>query len=89
MTLWQFNIAIVVDGSSSIKPSQWEDEKEFAKNVTNAFTKRNLFENGGIASYVQFDGNLESSGSFTSLEDFNIYVDNDVQGSGGDTNTSP
>ncbi|CAM9524910.1 unnamed protein product [Pylaiella littoralis] len=77
------NLALVVDGSGSISPDDWELEKVFAKDVVAAFTERNLFENGGKASYVQFSSYVYSSGSFTSQEDFDEFVDADFQSSGG------
>lgn len=73
----------MVDGSRSVGTLEWEDEKEFAKNITRAFAERSLFENGGTASYVHFNSWVVSSGNFTSLEDFNDFVDNDGQRSGG------
>jgi len=62
-------------------------EKEFAKNVTASFAERNLFANGGTASYVQFSSNVDDSdtGTFYSLADFNDFVDaNDYIGGGTD-----
>lgn len=81
----QVNVALVLDGSGSINSTNWVLEKRFAKDVVAAFAERNLFENGGTASYVQFDWSLESSGTFYSLESFNSFVDGDVQGKFGTT----
>lgn len=80
---WQVNLALVLDGSGSISSENWELEKDFAKDVVSAFTEKDLFENGGTASYVQFDSYAHSSGSFTSQEEFNDFVDADLQSQGG------
>ena len=83
---------MVVDASNSITTtspsdnftrSEWTKEKEFAKSLVAAFADRNLFENGGTASYVQFHSVVQSFGSFTSLEEFNDFVDRDEKGIGG------
>lgn len=71
------NIALVLDGSSSIDPTHFDIEKEFAKNVTAAFAEMSLFDNGGSASYVQFSWGVDDSdtGTFYSQDDFNDFVD--------------
>lgn len=74
----QVNLAIVVDGSYSISPNDWEKVKELATNTTAAFASRNLFENGGTASYIQFNHGIVSNGTFTDLQSFNVFVDTDV-----------
>lgn len=71
------------ESSNSIYWSEWRKEKEFAKSIVIAFSERNLFENGGTASYVQFSSSVISSASFTTLEDFIDFVDEDEHGSGG------
>lgn len=73
------NLALVLDGSGSIYSGDWELEKEFAKDAVAAFNKRNLFQNGGTASYVQFSSSVVSSGTFYSVQDFNDFVDADLQ----------
>lgn len=78
----QVNLALVLDGSGSIYSDDWELEKDFAKDVVAAFSGKNLFLNGGTASYVQFDSSIVSSGTFSSLADFNAFVDADLQSQG-------
>ena len=50
-----------------------------------AFAARNLFENGGEASYVQYSSTLVSSGTFTSAQDFIEFSAADVQERKGTT----
>ena len=82
---WQVNLALVLDGSGSISASEFAEEQDFAKDAVNAFANRNLFDNGGTASYVQYSSALVSSDSFGSAQLFNAFVDNDVQASAGTT----
>lgn len=77
------NLALVLDGSASIYSEDWELEKDFAKDVVAAFSEKKLFQNGGLASYVQFSSYVVSSGTFTSVADFNEFVDADEQSRGG------
>lgn len=87
------NLAIVLDGSFSLDPAEIALEEAFAKNVVAAFAERNLFENGGIASYAEYSilvapgTHIFAAGTFLSAQDFNDYVDFDGQ-SGGGTTTS-
>eukprot|EP00903_Cladosiphon_okamuranus_P014706 g13628.t1 len=69
------NIVIAVDGSKSIDPDDWILEQQFAKDTVGAFAKRNIFENGGTASYVQFGDSTYDEGTFDSVETFNSHVD--------------
>ena len=79
------NIALVLDGSGSVGNTDFLTEKEFAKNVTTSFAERNLFANGGSASYVQFSDLVNSSdtGTFASLDEFNDFVDDNPHVNGG------
>ena len=76
---WQVNLALVLDGSGSIDPADFELEQQFAVDTVAAFAARNLFDNGGMASYVQYSSTLISSGTFDSAQDFNDFADADVQ----------
>lgn len=78
----QVNVAVVVDGSGSIVAADWETEKEFAKKIVDTFDKQGIFENGGSASYVQFSSGLISWNTATSVQDFNHFVDGDIQAIG-------
>lgn len=83
----QINLAVVIDGSGSIDASGFEEEKDFAKNLAASFASRNLFANGGAASYVQFGTYITNSTTTYSLTAFNTFVDGDPQsGSGTDIN---
>ena len=81
------NLAVVLDGSGSVGSANFLVEKEFAKNITAAFAERNLFSNGGTASYVQFTDSVDvnDTGTFYSLEDFNDFVDGNEYNSGART----
>lgn len=68
----------MLDGSGSISYADWDLEKAFAMDAAAAFASRNLFENGGTASYVHFSTDLVSSGTFVSLDEFNAFVDADA-----------
>lgn len=90
---WQVNLAIILDGSFSLHPADIVLEQGFAKEVVAAFAERNLFENGGTASYVEYSilvapgTHLFGAGTFLSAEDFNNFVDFDGQSGGGTTNS--
>lgn len=68
-------MAVVIDGSESIGVDNFEVAKEFAKDTVAAFADKNLFENGGTASFVQFSDSAESGGPFFSQEAYDYYVD--------------
>lgn len=68
-----------MDGSDSIIPTDFELEKNFAKNAVEAFASRNLFDNGGMASYVQYSTDVVSSETFNTAQAFNDFVDEDDQ----------
>ena len=74
-TYHQVNLAVVIDGSGSIGYEDFELAKEFAKDTVAAFADKNLFENNGTASFVQFSDSADSGGPFFSQEDFDSYVD--------------
>ena len=82
---WQVNLAIILDGSDSVVPTEFAMEQEFAKSTVAAFAARNLFENGGIASYVQYSDYLVSSATFTSAQDFIDFAAADGKDGGGTT----
>lgn len=73
----------MVDGSGSIEPDDWEKEQTFAKDAVAAFARRNVFENGGSASYVQFSSFPLDMGTFYSEEMFDAHVDSLNQYGGG------
>ena len=77
------NVAVVVDASTSIGGSDWELEQQFAINTVGAFAERDIFVNGGTASYVQFSSSVSFSGTFTSNESFVNYVNTVGRVSGG------
>lgn len=68
-------MAVVIDGSGSIGAGDFLLALDFAKDTVAAFADKQLFENGGTASFVQFDRSVGSGGPFSSLEDFNSFVD--------------
>ena len=80
------NLALVLDGSGSINADDFLLEQAFAIDAVNAFADRNLFDNGGTASYVQYAAVLVSSDTFDSAQSFNDFVNADNQ-MGGGTNT--
>lgn len=84
---WQVNLALVLDGSSSIDGADFVLEQQFAVDTVTAFATRSLFDNGGMASYVQYASSLVASGMFDSVEGFTDFSDADVQ-SGGVTMTN-
>ena len=79
---WQVNLAIILDGSASINSTDFALEQGFAEDTVAAFAARNLFQNGGTASYVQYSGDLVPNGTFTSAQDFIDFAAADVQASG-------
>lgn len=68
-----------MDGSLSIAEDEFVLEQQFAKDTVEAFAKREIFEKGGTASYVQFSGTTYDEGTFDSSERFNAHVDSVVQ----------
>ncbi|CAN0446571.1 unnamed protein product, partial [Hapterophycus canaliculatus] len=79
----QVNVAIVLDGSGSIGATDFDLSKSFAKDTVVAFADQNLFDNGGTASFTQFSFAANAGGTFSSQEDFDAYVDDELQiGSG-------
>ena len=74
--IWKVNLALIVDGSGSIAEADFVVEKNFAKQTVAAFAEKNLFVNGGEASYVQYSDDVISA-TFNSVEDFNEFVDAD------------
>ena len=73
----------MVDGSGSIEDQDWIEEQKFAKDAVAAFARRNIFDNGGSASYVQFSSFPLDMGTFYSEEDFDAHVDSLDQYKGG------
>eukprot|EP00904_Undaria_pinnatifida_P002780 jgi/Undpi1/12502/HiC_scaffold_5.g02173.m1 len=57
------NLALVLDGSGSVSSSEFLSEQQFAVDTVAAFAARNLFDNGGMASYVQYSTFLIWSGT--------------------------
>ena len=76
---WQVNLALIVDGSQSIEADDFVLEKNFTKQTVAAFAEKNLFVNGGEASYVQYSSSVVTSATFNSVADFNEFVDADPQ----------
>ncbi|CAN0405319.1 unnamed protein product, partial [Ectocarpus sp. 8 AP-2014] len=72
------NVAVIIDASRSIFDidGAFLLEKEFAKNVTASFAAKNLFTNGGTASYASFSDDASDGGTFGSEAEFNEFVDN-------------
>lgn len=79
----QVNVAVIIDGSSSVSGDDFVLEQEFAKNAVASFASRNLFDNGGKASYAQFSSSASEGGTFDNIADFNTFVDDDGQMGGG------
>lgn len=77
----QVNLAVVLDGSGTISTLKFSEAKDFAKNIAAVFAARNMFANGGTASYVQFSSDVDPSdtGTFFSLSEFNDFVDSNDQ----------
>lgn len=65
----------MVDGSPSLEPEEFDLAQQFAKDTVEAFARRNIFDNGGTASYVQFSGTTYDEGTFDSPESFDAHVD--------------
>ncbi|CAN0192595.1 unnamed protein product [Ectocarpus sp. 6 AP-2014] len=72
------NVAVIIDTSGSIFDidGAFLLEKEFAKNVAASFAAKNLFTNGGTASYASFSDAASDGGTFGSEAEFNEFVDN-------------
>eukprot|EP00904_Undaria_pinnatifida_P009086 jgi/Undpi1/5307/HiC_scaffold_2.g00588.m1 len=79
MLVSQVNLALIVDGSQSIEADDFVLEKNFTKQTVAAFAEKNLFVNGGEASYVQYSSSVVTSATFNSVADFNEFVDADPQ----------
>ena len=52
-------------------------QKDFALSATATFAAKNLFANGGTASYVQASDRIISDGTFTSEVEFRDFVSAD------------
>eukprot|EP00903_Cladosiphon_okamuranus_P005863 g5800.t1 len=77
------NVAVVIDSSSSVNSDEHFLEKEFAKNAVASFSSRNLFDNGGMASFAQFGDAATNGGTFDNIADFDDHVDNVPRTVGG------
>eukprot|EP00903_Cladosiphon_okamuranus_P012576 g11773.t1 len=73
------NVVLVVDGSPSVEPDEFLLAQQFAEDTVEAFGRRNIFANGGTASYVQFSGYPTYEGTFDSPESFNAHIDTVIQ----------
>lgn len=78
-------MAVIIDGSGSVSSVEEELEKEFAKSAVASFASRNLFTNGGMASYASFATIASEGGTFGSSAEFDEFVDTALTAS-GDTN---
>lgn len=79
----QVNVAVIIDGSTSVGSTDFLLEKDFAKNAVASFASRNLFDNGGAAAFAQFSSSASEGGIFTSSEEFDAFVDDELQLFGG------
>ncbi|CAN0258633.1 unnamed protein product, partial [Hapterophycus canaliculatus] len=79
----QVNLAIIIDGSSSVNAAGFALSKEFAKDAVDAFADENLFVNGGTASFAQFSNSATTGGTFDSQVTFDTFVDAKAQIFGG------
>lgn len=68
------NLALVLTGSGGISTSDFLLEQGFAMDAVSAFADRNLFDNGGAASYVQYSSRVAASDTFDTAQDFNDFV---------------
>lgn len=82
----QVNVAVIIDSSGSVSASELLLEIDFAKKAVASFASRNLFTNGGTASYASFATSVSEGGTFSSTAEFDEFVDNDPRASGGSTN---
>ncbi|CAM9382994.1 unnamed protein product, partial [Hapterophycus canaliculatus] len=73
------NLAIIIDGSSSVNAAGFALSKEFAKDAVDAFADENLFVNGGTASFAQFSSSATAGGTFDSQATFDTFVDAKTQ----------
>eukprot|EP00752_Nemacystus_decipiens_P002185 g2080.t1 len=80
------NVAVITDSSGSVSDDELDLEKDFAKSAVASFEARNLFVNGGTASYASFATSVSEGGTFDSSAEFNEFVDNDPRESGSSTN---
>lgn len=76
-------MAVIIDGSGSVSSAEEELEKEFAKSAVASFASRNLFTNGGMASYASFATVASEGGTFGSSAEFDEFVDTAPTASGG------
>lgn len=79
----QVNVAVIIDGSGSVSSAEEELEKDFAKSAVASFASRNLFTNGGMASYASFATTASEGGTFGSSAEFDEFVDTAPTASGG------
>ena len=77
------NVAVIIDASGSVSGANFLLEKEFAKDAVASFASRNLFDNGGTASFAQFSTSATEGGTFASSEEYDAFVDADPRNSGG------
>lgn len=82
-TFFQVNVAVIIDGSGSVGSTDFDLEKDFAKNAVASFASRNLFANGGAAAFAQFSSSASTGGTFSSSEDFDAFVDAEPYVGGG------
>lgn len=79
-------MAVVTDSSASVDSVELELEKDFAKSAVASFASRNLFTNGGTASYASFATLASEGGTFASATEFEDFVDSDPRVAGSGTN---
>eukprot|EP00903_Cladosiphon_okamuranus_P021746 g19994.t2 len=79
------NVAVIIDSSASVDSDEHFLEKEFAKDAVASFSSRNLFDNGGTASFAQFAETATNGGTFDNIADFDDHVDNVSRTAGGRT----
>lgn len=75
-------MAIVADSSGTVKGNDYDDSKQFAKDTVAAFADRNLFKNGGTASFAQFSHYVDPGETFSSQQDFDDHIDSKSRLSG-------
>ena len=68
-------MAVIIDSSGSVDDVEFVLEKDFAKSAIASFASRNLFANGGTASYASFATFASEGGTFTSAAEFDAFVD--------------
>lgn len=79
-------MAVIIDSSGSVSDAELDLEKDFAKSAVASFASRNLFTNGGMASYASFSTVASEGGTFASSVEFDEFVDNDPIVSRSSTN---